>query len=729
MSIPTPPVPLEGHCSVIHNNTLYVYTPDAFLSLPLELNGKWQKLPMGQAVTDALCVKGGTQGDNNRESLYVVGGTASSPDYSGLQAYSFDDKKWQTIDTPGTSLQNRTNHGAAYINSTASLLIYAGTQDGSDAPTTSTFVVSTVPPFGMESLNSQGAYPAVAPMLLPWDENSAALVGGDATTTSVFVFNSTGGWQNSGASLAQALPEQVQCALVSGSDGSKVLETFDMSTSPNTVSRVALLDAGGVPAPPGQLVGTPSASSAPAQTSATKTKRGLTLADFPAYNGTLAPDVTRNGFSLAQDANGLVVISGGSKTDPLCVFDSSGNRWMNTTKLFHGDELQKPLVTQSASSTSSSSSSTTSATAAATTSAISSPPAATTSAASSKSDSRTGTIIGATLGSVLGFILLLIIILLILRCLRKKREGAGGMGRKGQADDKDRLSFQDRGLEPLALSATPMGRGPVPSMSADSLAIMSGKYSGSNSLASPMSQRGLFAEKNKSPLTTIMSSRQDATPSPQTAADRSSPDERPRGDRTTDEGWSKYFEDNNATSFVDAKSPRSTVSSDQTRSDYRGSAWPTVNSGLAPLNLGVLDDHRPLGRVPTGSPSTEHPDRGLFFQEGQSARISSADSVSLASDDGDYGRDAYSSGVPASILDERGWPRPASSNYTDSVYASTNVGRDTLMIPSRSASHSQRNANRKNRGSSAIIPEYYNDNSQTRSNVNSDMSWLNLNPR
>ncbi|KAJ9262622.1 hypothetical protein DTO195F2_3343 [Paecilomyces variotii] len=723
MSIPIPPVTLEGHCSAIHNNTLYVYTPDAFLSLPLELDGKWQKLQMGQAVTGAICVKGGTEGDNNRESLYVVGGTANSPDYSGLQRYSFEDKQWQTIDTPGTSLQNRTNHGAAYINSTASLLIYAGSQDGSEAPTTSTFLVSTVPPFGMDSFNSQGAYPAVAPMLLPWDEGSAALVGGDASTTSIFVFNSTGGWQNSGASLAQALPEQVQCALVSASDGSKILETFDMSTSPNTVSRVALLDAGGVPAPAGQVVGTSSASS----TSATKTKRDLTLANYPAYNGTFAPNVTRTDFSLAQDGNGFVVISGGSTTDPLCIFDSSSNRWLNATKLFHGDEVQKPLVTQSVSSTTGSS--TTSATAAATTSAISSPPAAATSTASGaggKSSSRTGTIIGATLGGVLGFALFLVIVLLILRWLRQKKERPGA---NGQVEDKDRLSFQDRGLEPLALSATPMGRGSVPSVSADSLAIMSGKYNGSNSLASPMSQHGVFAEKNRSPLTTIMSSRQEATPSPLTATDRSSPDERPRGDRTTDEGWSKYFEDNNATSFIDAKSPRSTVSSDQTRSDYRGSGWPTMTSGLAPLNLGVLDDRRPLGRVPTGSPSTEHPSKSLFFQEGQSARISSADSVSLASDDGDYGPDAYSSGVPASIVDERGWPRPASSNYTNSVYAPTNVGGDTLMIPSRSASHSQRiDTNRTHhRGSSTVIPEHYDDDLQTRSNVNSDMSWLNLN--
>lgn len=729
MSVPTPPVTLEGHCSIIHNNILYVYTSEAFLSLPLQVNGTWQELSQGQAVTGAVCLKGGTEGDNNRQSLYVVGGKTNSSDYSGLQRYSFDDAQWETIGTPGTSLENRTNHGAAYINSTSSIVVYAGSQDGSTALTTSTFLVSTVSPFEITSLNSQSALPMVSPVLLPWDESSAALLGGNSSTTSVFLFNSTTGWQDSGSYLAQALPDNVKCALVSGSDGSKVLETFDMSTSPNTVTRVALLDAGGVNAPAGQLVGTPSASSAAEQTSATKTRRSLTLADYPVYNDTFASTVTRSSFSLAQDGNGLVVISGGSETDPLCVFDSSTNRWLNTTKIFHGDEVQQAL--NSASSTSSASSSATS-TAAATTTAVSSASAASSSTASSTStsSSRTGTIIGATLGSILGFAALLIVILLILRWLRLKKEKAAGKGQNGQIQDKDRLSFQDRGIEPLARSAVPMARGPVPS--ADSYAIMAGHANTSRSLTTPTtSQHNLFTEKTRSPLGAVMSDRTESTPSPLSPSERSWLDGPPPGDRTTDEGWSKYFAGNKVSSLVDINSRRSTASSDQTQSDYRNSAWPPVTSGLAPLNLGILDDRTPLGRVNTGSPSTEHPDpsKGLFVQEGQSARISSADSASFVSDDADYDQDAYSSGIPASITEERGWPRPPSSNYTNSVYASTFI-RDTLVAPSRSASHSQRNdPNRaKARVSSTVIPEQYPyDDPQTRNNINSDMSWLNLN--
>lgn len=725
MSLPTPPVKLEDHCSIIHDNTLYVYTPKSFLSLPLELNGKWKQLPKGQAVSGATCVKGGVDGDNSQAALYVVGGTTDSPDYYGLQRYSFQKGQWETLDLLTEDIRNRTHHGAAYLNTTSSILVYAGSQDGNANPSTQTFTISTSPPYDVSSYMSQGAMPAVSPMLLPWDDSRAALLGGDTSSTRVFVFNpKEGGWADSGASLAEGLPDQVKCALVQGSDGSKVLETFDMSTSPNTVTRVALLDAGGVPARPGQLVGTSSSST---DTRLTKTKRDLTLADYPPYNDTFAPKEPRTGYSLAQDNNGLVVISGGSETDPICIFDQSANRWLDASRVFNGDNVATATGTSGAG--------------AATLIASGSSSAAIGSGESSKS--RTNTIIGATLGSILGFAALLIIALLVLRCLRKKKQMEGRKGRNGDSsDDKDRLSFQDQGMEPLARSAFPMARGPVPS--ADSFAIMSGKYSEKFAEARGQGYGQSPRELSKSPLTTILSSRADNVTSAMSGSDqrspqRCSPDDLPRGDRRTDEGWSRYFQDNDATNLVRMESTRSAVSSDSAKSaGSDGSVWPRAAvAGVTPLNLGVLDQPKPIGRVHSGSPSTEHvfwdtEGHGVGVQPGQSAKISSADSVSLASDDGDHDRpDAFSSGIRASV--QEGWSqrdlrdslRPPSSTYSNSLYPppparGPSAAQERSWIQSRGNDTTRSSA----RQSSVVMQDYFGE--QPHSNINSDMSWLNL---
>ncbi|KAF4951286.1 hypothetical protein F66182_18471, partial [Fusarium sp. NRRL 66182] len=54
MSSPQPPSALDGRCSVVYNNTVYVYTPSALLSLPLEQGAKWNSTDAGDAVTDAV---------------------------------------------------------------------------------------------------------------------------------------------------------------------------------------------------------------------------------------------------------------------------------------------------------------------------------------------------------------------------------------------------------------------------------------------------------------------------------------------------------------------------------------------------------------------------------------------------------------------------------------------------------------------------------------------------
>jgi crooked neck len=210
---------------------------------------------------------------------------------------------------------------------------------------------------------------------------------------------------------------------------------------------------------------------------------------------------------------------------------------------------------------------------------------------------------------------------------------------------------------------------------------------------------------------------------------RSPPDERPRGDRTTDEGWSKYFKDIGNTTLAGvepARSTRSSQASNETKSDYRSSQWPSV-PGIA---LGVLDEPHPLNRVQVGSPSTElFPSKevGLLHQS-QMAKISSADSLSIASEDDDQDPvDAFSSGVPASINDESSWlegvsERPQSSNYTGSYYPpSLSHGipdQSNNYMPGIDGRVPWRELDNKNQEHSQRL---------RRDNINSDMSWLNLN--
>jgi hypothetical protein len=332
-------------------------------------------------------------------------------------------------------------------------------------------------------------------------------------------------------------------------------------------------------------------------------------------------------------------------------------------------------------------------------------------------------ILGATLGSILGFGLILLIILFLLRRAKKKKQQAAQSGRGG--DGKDRLSFQDQGIEPLTEGAYPMARSPVPlaAASTDSLAIMSGTYR-EKSLKPPANTGyGLSQPKTSSPLSTIPSSGAMGASSVYTEDTNRADDDTGHGnqaaDRLTDEGWGKYFEDGGATNF---QSDRSTVSSAYTKSDYRGSGWPMTT--LTPLNFGFLDQPKPLGHVLSGSPTTENGpsetgSRSLIIPESQSARISSADSISIASDD-DRDDSKWQGAGQSSWLG-----RPPSSNYTTSFYQTS-----TQDMPWESSNGSLADKGRQSnaRRSSVIIPHDIDELpvQEQQNNTNSDMSWLNL---
>ncbi|PGH15571.1 hypothetical protein AJ79_02353 [Helicocarpus griseus UAMH5409] len=704
MSLPKPPVELKSHCSVIHDNTLYVFTPDAFLSLPLKLDGEWSKLPMGVPVSEAACTIGGVDGNPNDPGIYVIGGKTDATDYSGVQLYSLKSKRWRslTLGANNPDIRNRVHHDAIYLTTSSSLLVFAGNQDGSTNPSTQTFLISAAPPHIVESFNTPVA-PAVDPMLLPWKEDSAFMAGGGPDNTRTFTFSKSEGWRDTGVALPKPLGEKskVQCAMLAGADGSRVLEVFDVGKSPNTVSRYVILRAGGVAAASGEQIG--GGASRPKK----RRRRDVTLADFPKYDSEHAPKTTRNNFSLAQDGNGMIVISGG---EDVSIFDQSKNSWVDTEQLFLGDKVSSTSSSAIPTSTSMIPSSTASTIP---TSTSSSTPLSAPELVPHGANKNTLTIVGATLGAILGFAALVILILLFIGWRRRQSQYVK-RGKESYPESKERLSFQDQGMEPLTRSVQPMARGPVPST--DSWAIMSGQVSDKPfKPAGPTRPSPALGaaekEKGRSPLRQIQTANlpgEDSAPG----------DEDARGDRRTDEGWSKYFQGENETHLGGNASLRSSASSQVSKSDYRNSDWPTMSSEVAPLSIGQLGNPQPIGRVVSGSPSTENPPRlgdSFVLQQGMKAKISSADSISIASDD--YEDDKYSSGVPASINDTSGWgdDRVPSSTYSSSVYQSTvpsnqpRPERPLTLWPSNAAPSS---------GTS--------DRSPTPKGQTSDMSWLNL---
>ncbi|OAX81284.1 hypothetical protein ACJ72_04376 [Emergomyces africanus] len=719
MSLPKPPVELSGHCSVVHDNVLYIFTRDAFISLPLKLGGEWSQLPMGVHVSEAACTLGGVDGNPNDPGIYVVGGKSDSPNYSGVQLYSFKANEWRTLELHDNNkdIKNRIHHDAIYLTASSSLLVFAGSQDGNTHASTQTFLIPAAPPHVVESFSAP-VDPAVDPLLLPWQVDSAFMVGGGPSNTKTYTFSKAEGWRDSGVSLAQPLPEKskVQCAMLAGADGSRILEVFDVSKSPNSVSRYVILRAGGVVAGPGEQIG----GSATRPTK--RQKRDVILADFPKYDNENAPTTTLNDFSLAQDGNELVVISGRDDDYPVRIFDQSENSWVNTRQLLLGDN-KKFISNNDGIPTSASTLLPSSSTSIAPTSSSTGAPEL----VPGTGNKQTLTIVGATLGAILGIAALLILILLVIGW-RKRRNRYMHRGKDGYQEDKDRLSFQDQGMEPLTRSVEPMARGPVPST--DSWAIISGQSGDKSSKSvTPMRPSPVLGaaerETGRSPLRQIQTAELHGGNSMSLPGD----EDASRGDRRTDEGWSKYFQGDNETNLAGGASARSSAASSQmTKSDYRNSDWPTISTDVAPLKITQLGQPQPIGRVVSGSPSTENTPRlgeSLVMQQGLKAKISSGDSISIASED--YDDDRYSSGEPTSIHENTGWSSTGGHHFTDERVPSSNYS-GSLYQPT--AFTSQVKAERPLTLWPSNAPEPSLSNNQDRSksgkNTSSDMSWLNL---
>ncbi|KIN04197.1 hypothetical protein OIDMADRAFT_159472 [Oidiodendron maius Zn] len=660
MALPTPPFSLDDACTVIYNNTLFSYSSDGHLqSLDLQPGAEWSELPKGVPVTGACCVRATSQ--NASAALWVVGGTATDANYPGLQRFTFADGKWDTITLSQLVTKDRLYHNAVYLNVSDSILVYAGTQDGSEQLSSQTFTIQASEPFGVLAYQTQvPPPPAISPLLMPWTDNQAVMIYGSRAM--VFDPNPALSWFDSGASLTDPIynTSTIKALLMLGDDGSKSLYTFDMSVAPNQVNRTILVDNNSDPIKNATIVSRGLELSEKRELVDRAT--GLTLATWPAYNGTLASSTTRNSYSITDDGNGLVVFSGGNDQDPLCMFQAKENSWLNTTQalVLPGEQNQVSTTTTSVASTASSTVSSTTL----------STPLSTTSPSPTATNSGTINagvapafpvkILVAVLGSIIGAALIIIVILLLLRCRRKRQEGNGS----------------DNG--------------------SDASSQFNKKYRAE--ISNPIPQRQPYRNFQQP----TVNGR-----GPSTADERGS-STRPRASRggrggsaRRSSGWDRYWSGGSAMNILGFGSKRTTYedSAGDSESFYSEQRLPSQvpsqatqpSAVVPPLKLG----HPELNKVASGSPTIAHTSSQYPLTREMSGQIERPHSLNSESDyEDDDRRDAFSSGVPASVHETTSWGpidgRDWRGNYT----------KETQFPPPHTDRHTAQHS--------------------------SDMSWLNL---
>ena len=668
MVLPTPPVPLKDHCSIIYNNALYTYQADAFQSLDLKEGGTWTKLAMGVPTNGSTCVQGTVDNDS---ALIIVGGTATNSSYDGLQHYSFSSNTWLSDKPLDSVAKDRVCHGSTYLQQSSSILVYGGSQNGQYIPSSQTFLMQTTPPYNVQAFSSD-APPVANPLMMSWNSTHALMLGGGATNTALWTFGQEEGWQPLNVSLQDALKDssKVQASILDGSDGSKILEIFDMSTSPNQISTVSLQNA--------TTTSQPSKRSRSRSTShpAKRRKRDTTIADRPAYNSTLAPHDSRDGFSLASDPqNNLVVASGGDDQVPLAMFNETGNQWIDPNTFFGNEPTPTPSSSSVPSTTHSSAASSTAAAASASASAT--PPA----------HNKSLTILGGVLGGVFGFAILLVVILLLLRYCRKRKAKKRQHESSYSLENKGEMDFQDVGAEfmkeaggnfesnhrrkrsersDVGNNAKAVERGGAVS-SQSKRALLHTKADSAGSGKSLWSRGTKSPEKDRSP--PVISA---PIMEPMDAQLRASPD--PRTDPRTDTGWSRYFTNNNSKDFATIAAeneqetrPATYLSNSQSQSDYTNSRTPSshphASAEVEPLSIRGSRNpfvYPPNSRVmsPTGFARP-----GLALTHGTSPERNGEppSPTSLVSDideEDEYVRNSQSDGqdswTPVASADERG---------------------------------------------------------------------------
>lgn len=609
MSLPQPPVALKDHCSVIHNDTLYTFQADAFQSLTLQEGGTWSKLPSGVSTKGSTCVIGKADGD---DALFIIGGSTdeSQGNYTGMQRFSFKSKKWQTC-TPAVNVaKNRLRHGSAWLSQSSAILIYGGSQDGnSELPSSQTFTVSATPPFNVQAFSSD-APPVVSPLMMPYNSSHALMLGGDPQNTRLFTFGLEEQWQPLDATLKQGLPNanQVQATIMDGTDGSKLLEIFNLDTAPNQISTLLLQQpiskASSSQSSGTQTSSSPSSSSSSSASSLrlSRKRKRVTLAERPAYNSTLAPQVVRDGFSIASDPqSGLVVATGGNSQDVLCMFNQTGNQWVDARRFFNSEQ-QQPIPSPTTLETPTPSASGGSDIAPA-------PPPP-----PGGGNKRSLAILGGVLGGIFGLAALCVILLLLLRWTRRRREQEIRKRRSGfQHNDKHDMDFIDRGDDHMRGAGGSFGHkhthsgNSTASATAESRAQSAQSKHGilhkaSNSGGSAKS----FFSRTKSPTHSppvISEPIMHPPPGERNFSSKPMASPEPRTEQRTDVGWSKYWAHNSNSNFGpssanhhESAASQPTAYTSGSRSDYTASRStdPHDSAEVEPLNIRT-------SQVPTNS--------------------------------------------------------------------------------------------------------------------------------
>ncbi|KAH7328648.1 hypothetical protein B0I35DRAFT_403980 [Stachybotrys elegans] len=740
MSIPEPPVSLDNSCTVIHDNTLYSYSPAGFLSLRLNLNAEWEVLPMGETVTGAVCV--GTTPPNAAEAaFFLVGGVSESPDYNGLQMFTYATGQWAAIPSAAEVTRNRRYHTAAYIQANNAIVVYAGTIDGTPAPSSQTFTIGASAPYEHKGavLGTMAPPPGVSPLLLKWSDADVVLLGGDPANNKVYLFNPNAGWRDFSATLEQPLKDvsSMRAIIVDGADGSKSLIEFDMTASPNTVSRVVIQNAEG-----GPVFNSPPVERSLPSNPHSLDRRDLTLDNWPEYNSTLAPTETRSNYAMAQGLDNMVVFSGGNSEHPLRIYDVEENSWMNEAVIFNDQARLQASSTASsvtstvASSTSTSISSTITSSASSTfttefassstTESLS--PAFTSDAADSASEDNsssglsTNSILGITLGTILGFLAVLVVVLLLLR-RRKRKSNHPEAARAGSRNEKPAASYKKD------LPSTSEWRGHRQQGSQESfssVAILMGRLGNQGAGAGRNSMESMhkdFKSTIGKPILQANSPGYVAHDEKGVAFAASVAEPRPRNGplRTEDgirrsSGWNRYWSGGSALQILGFGGPpqRNTMVSESSRYSEQPSnhSFPrrTQDSATVPhLNF----EGRPgVSTVNTGSPVVG---QQLNLKESMAGKIERP--VSKASS-------GYSSGVPESVSElwdaaegDKPWGanRAPSSAYTPSFYWGT------PLAPAGAASSSS-NTTSTRQAASGVSTQPQLDKAAT----STDMSWLNL---
>lgn len=703
MVLPTPPVPLKDHCSLIYNGVLYTYQVDAFQSLDLKDGGQWKKLPMGVPTNGSSCVQGTI---NNENSFIVVGGTTKTQNYDGLQHYSFASSNWNSDNPLDSVATSRVGHGSAYLQHSSSILVYGGSQNQNYAPSSQTFLMHTTPPYNVEAFNSK-APPVAHPLIMPWNSTHALMLGGDPMNKELFTFGPQEGWRQLNVSLQNGLKDssKVQATILNGTDGSKVLQIFDMSTTPNQLTTILLQNATNTSQ-------TPKRSRArSAHHPSKRRKRDTTLADRPAYNNTLAPQISREGFALASDAKtGLIVASGGNGQAPLAMFNETGNQWIDPNQFFGEDP--EPTPTSAPSSSALPSAASTSDAAAA---AYSGPVEPT-----GSSHNKALKILGGALGGVFGFALLLIAILLLLRYYRKRRRREREQHESSYSlENKAEMDFADVGADfmkeaggtfegghrrnrsgqaDIAPNVRPADR-PGAASSQSKRALLHAKGDSSGSGRSLWSRGTKSPDKDRGGAPYISAPIMEPFDGGVAGASRGSPDPRtePRGDT----GWSRYFTNNNSKDFATIAAgneqetrPATYLSNSQSQSDYTNSrttsSHPHASAEVEPLSIRASQSHSvypPNTRImsPTGFPRP-----GLALTHGPSPSHDDeppptpSTFVSDIDEEDEYARHSHSDGQdswsPVVAGGERGSAYSDPSRDSSDPRVSTG-GRDSTRFP------------------------------------------------